>query len=631
MVRLIRMASKNNCSFEANLDNDMIIKPNSSMAVLNATFKSPFSQITIDDDLSQVSFVGTLNSANTPPISSTICKLTEATYSGKDATLLFLKNLLNTLNGTLNCQFSTLAGEGNPNYNQKITNATFGEFFLGPFQIDNNSGEIIIPEKLTIQYAYAPLLTPFGPTAPGGLHGGNGTKNSQLWTYDPAQITPVVDENTVTLAAGVARTPLPIYHASSQLGQKLCMGTSLFIARVADYADNTASGGSPLDNGFAIGLSLGIVGTDPGTALPARDRYFEIQFLRQGLPYSYLNRSPISQTSAPVVAQRCSRATYPLLNEHDVIWFRIRGDQDPTSLTFQKHVIEAGVWQEMPGGIPTEHVFFKTELTDAENYEGLAPYMYITGNDGDVKIDATSFNLSPFQSQILSPREPIDWNKNFADGYTTPGQPDNQPNDYRILSNITIQDIGRGTLGKFLPQILYDRWSNPGLTFTSALKMSQEIWDYIGFKEDVTPEAGGFSQIAKKIGNADLDYINQLVYTGSNSFNLDADDNFIVLIDNLPVDSYDASKNNYDGLGADPLVARSGRRKNILMTIPKSEDENNGNLVQFATNTPIFIDFLNTQELNIRNLKLRILRKNFGIVETGANNSILTVLIKDGE
>jgi hypothetical protein len=67
------------------------------------------------------------------------------------------------------------------------------------------------------------------------------------------------------------------------------------------------------------------------------------------------------------------------------------------------------------------------------------------------------------------------------------------------------------------------------------------------------------------------------------------------------------------------------------MTIPKSEDEDNGNLVQFATNTPIFIDFLNTQELNIRNLKLRILRKNFGIVETGANNSILTVLIKDGE
>tara|TARA_R110000822_G_scaffold126944_6_gene262167 strand:+ start:80 stop:1966 length:1887 start_codon:yes stop_codon:yes gene_type:complete len=628
------MASKNNCNFEANLDNDMIIKPNSSMAVLNATFKSPINQLTITEEISAVSFIGTVNGANTPPIGSTICKLKVANYSGRTAVMDFIKNLQNTLNGTLNCQFSTNAGEGNPNFNNKITNATFGEFLIGPLdQEAQEPFDTILPEKLTFQYAYSPLLTPFGPTAPGGLHGGNGTKNSARWYKSPT-IAADIPTNRAKLTAGTARTARAIHHAYPNDNGPICMGTSIYMARVRDYANNTAAGGSPLDNGFGIGLSLlDFTGVGAGDDLPTANRVNEIIFLREGLPYTYRNGVGFAQSSAPLVAARASLTTYPSVADHDVIWFRIRGDQDPTSTTYQKHILEAGVWQE-PGGVPTETVFFKREITDEENYLGFKPYMFINGAAGEVEVDAMCYPISPYHLYFADP-EPIipqiDWNDRFADGFVGGGQPDNQPNDYRILTATTPQDLRSGSLGQFAPQVLFDRWSDPGLTFTAVVQMHSDVWDYIGFSENVSPIDSGFAQITEKIGNENLNFVNQLVYTGLDSFNLDADDNFMVLIDNLPVDSYDASKNNYDNLGADPLVARSGRRKNILMTIPVSEDTTKGNLVQFSTNTPIFIDFLNTQELNIRNLKLRILRKNFGIVETGANNSILTVLIKDGE
>ena len=45
MVKLIRLASRNDCIFEANFDNNIIIEPNSQIAVLSATFKSPFKPI----------------------------------------------------------------------------------------------------------------------------------------------------------------------------------------------------------------------------------------------------------------------------------------------------------------------------------------------------------------------------------------------------------------------------------------------------------------------------------------------------------------------------------------------------------------------------------------------------------
>ena len=116
---------------------------------------------------------------------------------------------------------------------------------------------------------------------------------------------------------------------------------------------------------------------------------------------------------------------------------------------------------------------------------------------------------------------------------------------------------------------------------------------------------------------------------------LDADDNFIVESLTLPLDCYDASEIFYSSpeqndasILTNPQTEKIGRRKNILATIPIS-DNNNG-LVQYDTNTPVFIDLKNTESILLRNIRLRVLRQDFSPVETGTSSSIMTLLLHTG-
>ena len=635
MVKLIRLASKNNCNFDANFDNDIIIEPNSSIAVLNATFKTTSGSITITDEINEISFVGTVNPANTAPLTSHVCKLTNASYTGIPQISNFIKNLWNTINGTLNCQFSTNAGEGNPNFNSKQTNANFGAWELGFPQFDE-SGNLIIVNEIIFFFAYAPLLTPLGATAPNGIHVGFGTRNSAFWRVSN-NLLGNVDLNRIALRNGVARDNGTLHKCQVDFNKPaMCKGTGLYMVRVRNYADN---GTGQQDNGFGMGITFGssIIGPEADTdPIPEAKRNLEIYFNREGEPYEYRIKEGPPETST-FTAARASLTTYPAVADHDVMWIRIRGDANPVSPTYQKHIIEGGVWQE-PGGVATEQILFSRALTDEENYKGLKPYMYVRGADGEVEADAMCYSADPFShpwgvpngaGQIFSQ---INWNENYADGYVPAGVPNNQPNDYRILTSTTAQDLRSGSLGQFAPRVIFDRWSNIGLTFTTQLQMHRDLWNLIGFENDQISNNGDLGIYQQKIGNTDLELVNMIGVYGSNEFILDSDDNFMVILDERPVDSYDASKESYQDQNTDALAARTGRRKNIIMTIPVSEESGIGKdgLVQFSTNTPIFIDFLNAQRVNIRNLSLRILRKDFDPVITGQNNSILTLLIKSG-
>ena len=61
------------------------------------------------------------------------------------------------------------------------------------------------------------------------------------------------------------------------------------------------------------------------------------------------------------------------------------------------------------------------------------------------------------------------------------------------------------------------------------------------------------------------------------------------------------------------------------MTIP-TNDNTNG-LVEFQTNTPIFIDIGNTEKINVKNLNLRVLRKDFSPIKQKPGLAIMTLLI----
>ena len=105
-------------------------------------------------------------------------------------------------------------------------------------------------------------------------------------------------------------------------------------------------------------------------------------------------------------------------------------------------------------------------------------------------------------------------------------------------------------------------------------------------------------------------------------------DNFLVESTSLGLDSFDASKVNYteNMVYNNPANDKMGRRKNILMTIPVNDNTNG--LVEFDSNTPIFMDIGNANELNAKNLNFRILRKDFSPIIQGDQTAIMTILIK---
>ena len=63
------------------------------------------------------------------------------------------------------------------------------------------------------------------------------------------------------------------------------------------------------------------------------------------------------------------------------------------------------------------------------------------------------------------------------------------------------------------------------------------------------------------------------------------------------------------------------------MTIPVND--NTQNLVEFQTNTPIFIDINNVDTINTRNLNFRILKKDFSPITQSTEMAIMTILIED--
>ena len=50
MVKLIRIASDDNGIFKSNFQNDIIVEPQSKMALLNATFKVAFETLNITSE-----------------------------------------------------------------------------------------------------------------------------------------------------------------------------------------------------------------------------------------------------------------------------------------------------------------------------------------------------------------------------------------------------------------------------------------------------------------------------------------------------------------------------------------------------------------------------------------------------
>ena len=615
MVKLIRLTSVNDGNFETNFDAEIVLKPNSKLALLNATFATVFDSITITEINNKISF-----RSKADGVTSSFF-MTPKLYQGKQGTQDFLDDVALGLNSTLKA--TKLTPE---------TQNQFSEFRVNDL-LNNQNGD-----TASIFYNQVPLCSPMGPTyrIPNSKQAYR-TRNMQFWETDPAIINITdVDRNTnfIQVENGVTATPDRNHHFITSADYPLSKGNALFMCQTMNWADN---GSGLQDNGYGIGLTqvnLQALGFPKNADLPNDSRQLEIRYNRVTETYKYIDDNLTEKDSGIMPI----RVTDYFRQNNDALWFRIG---QSSSAEFEgKQTVAGGLWQVEagPGTVATEYIFFERLLTIDETQGDWYPYMYIRGARDDITVAAMAYTPS-----LKNITDYENWEQVFqlAGGQIPPGTVRSPAvGDYNQLE---VWNGADGLLGVIAPRLVSNRWMfigvipNPTNTIL-RITLSPQLWEYLGFKN--TSSSGiDQSYIESNLiiitGNEPADEIGKFPFGAKwgaeveSALNLN--DCFVVEVENLPLDCYDASASSYgvDKGGTGTIRSpRRGRRKNILMTLPVN-DNNNG-LVQYNSNSPIFIDIRNTAPVLLKNLSLKILKKDFTPIHTANNESIITLLLDTG-
>ena len=265
--------------------------------------------------------------------------------------------------------------------------------------------------------------------------------------------------------------------------------------------------------------------------------------------------------------------------------------------------------------VPQRHVFASIDITAGTE---LYPYIYINGKTTDIRLDSFNFSIDPWMLPTGG-EESGNNDEWFFTGKSDTGL------DNGYTSSL-VNFIGDNMI-QFLEEGIYNRWE---LKKIFKLQLPSNIWHALGFSafDDSSITLGG-REYPIGSGTIPTEY-----WTTLNADTLPMSylsDNYMVVSDSLALDSYDASKSNYDkeisNISASITKAEKlGRRKNILMTIPVND--NTTGIVEFETNTPIFIDLNNAEPINQRNLNFRVLRKDFTPISQANSTALMTILIK---
>jgi len=681
MVKLIRIASDNNGIFRSNFQNDIIVEPNSSMALLNATFNVDFSLLDVNQRNNKIVVQTDTNDTFTKGEE----RLEINSYGNSDnESNLLTKNILSTLN-------KCLQGQGWTDFE------------------NNNGSQFNIREiggKKRIEYRYSPFLNPLNlptQTYPGG---------SPLLSFDDAKTN--VFTNPTSFLTTISKKPgQPNAEGTSNniiTGlAKLSSGNGLMVISMT-----SADLGSGLqDNGFGFGLTSSKL-TDimeAGEEIPSANRGFEMRFNRASETYKIRKPGDTAETDTGVlpvlvfggnnfdhdffyyeivagtleggVCQVINSshlnlpagnawiqsgtgtqenfdttdlgdiATYRRTQVGSTIeqWWEATSDSDwniynnkpsagdaPDVLatadlaTGVITIIGLGIDFTPNGGLPptvavktpTKTQFFSEVLN--ENELELYPYIYLNGGNGFMTLTDFNMTLDPWVNQNFNSNPNVDlpyWSvtgQNFAGNIYSAFT-----NGFdNIYTNNWINATGDNVLN--IPDDS-ERWTQAPKTFT--VKMHRDVWKFLGFRNLTNLDNEFYSTFTGKIGSVEQQscwsFFNASIYFSNN-----LSDSFLIESRTLQLDSFDASQVSYTDNSAVSYVNsasdKQGRRKNILMTIPVND--NDSGLVEYDSNTPIFIDINNANRLNQKTLNFQILDKNFNQIKTTEETSILTILIK---
>lgn len=132
---------------------------------------------------------------------------------------------------------------------------------------------------------------------------------------------------------------------------------------------------------------------------------------------------------------------------------------------------------------------------------------------------------------------------------------------------------------------------------------SAELSDFLGYNKQRIPPNGTIQAYEK-------------VYIADSEFPIPQEaDAFLVLLDNLQLDSYDSYSSTQEPSG--------GQRKNLLTVIPSSNET--GTLV-YEPSYPTFINLNNQNPIFLRNIKARILRNDYSAIDVQGLSSMVLLI-----
>ena len=594
MVKLVRLTSNDDCKFNADLDSGILVGENTQIALQNLTTQTIFPTLTINASNKQLR-----TNLDTDTFDSAIQNLSERTYTLANHTDFFV-DLESTLNDTMRIQGNIPAAFEN-----------HGDVFRST-RIDYPNRTPISDEKIQMETRFTQVIMPFvrnddlddraGTDQEVFLTSNNGTVSVDV---DPSGADPNDDYGNMSLTVGVQETSIRKHFITTFADDIMfSRGCGIWGCRVQNIWDNLLPDANT--NGFGIGLSFHRTkSTD--TEILNTNRDFEIRCKRPTDNYTYI--SP----SVPNTEQDTGLAPYSMItsgggggvdNDQLVFW------RDGSNLHFQ-------IWNrdgEVEGKVAWS---FTHVLTKYDQSRPLYPYIYICGDssgapDGltDTIVGQPYITLDPF----------MDGNDDYDVTGNTQVLSSTGENVLANLSNMT----------NVTPLLNNDKFDLPSnLNNTYLWRMHVDVWRLLGF--DINKTSGHYDYspipIIQIVGiGSPLAWL-RVTIIADNTYALVNTDNFVVVIDSNPVVSYDASRFDY---GSNIITQSSqnihrGRRQNILATIPVND---NTGILEYRANELVYIDLDNNFPQIIKNLRLRVLNKNFEEIQT-SGMSVMTLLIKD--
>lgn len=618
MVKLIRLATTNeDAVFRANFDTDIILNENAQIAVRHCYFQNDDIIFRPTETSGKIITKVDVSDDDPSGTSDGITNIVEEgvyRFLAKNTINQAITNALNT-----GCNVRNDTANGGATYqNNPIVNGS-------SFQCRQS---ILNENFVQLCYRYSPN-TAFHPEFYAENY--NLNNGEKVYSYIANRPLPGAPDGHIVSADLGREISIPIgdgavvfnntqkYRMVAQENIGLCKGSSYFHAQIK------------YDNGLGDGFGMGIAFTPKvkegekeaflskydttHDTLPDDVRTMEIFYTNLNTAYTFRLNGVETITSHNPSADNAD-ANSAL---HDVILFRLVNVEGDGAKSLHKKW--QGVIVSHNSGNGSEEIIFERDVLTEELEMNWQPYIWVLEKDNRLKIQDVIWTPDPFLN-----------GENFA-----------LDKDQTIFPSQDVAPVpGSLSAGiiKFLPHINPYR-SNEDIE--SRVLLSRTLERLIGFKQNHNSVLNftigdDECKIEPFAENAVKNYIDhqgrQLTFQqqgwqiqGLDHVIFDVNDYYIIETLGLPLNSYNSSEDAAPSHKQEKLTFwnTDGARVNILDTIPFINEQG---LVVYSPSELLYVDILNSNKQNLRNLKVRILDQYRNPIKLVGKAEILLV-IKD--